>query len=195
MDAVSAGFQLAKLAAIVAISVAIYHAGGKSTESDLLPVIHERDAQIVKMKADYELVAAKAKGKTDADREKLNIVAKTSEVNNVALQKEVDRRVELYLSSLADAGLRPVDAKSKDGVRGDRNDSGSLSDTAAAYSCPGESGARLAEGMAVFERAAIKQILHKRDQAITDLIICRDYNRNLEKEMVPLREKYSSEAK
>lgn len=162
--------------------------GKKWERSVWQPTYFTLASQMTKLQTGYNTKSLLAKANNETRITKIKTITIKADYDHDAMQKEVDRRVDDYLTNLAIAGMQPIPPK---GNSGTGSDSSTLP-ISSIITGSSDIKPRLFESLGKFERRAIQRLIRSRDHAITRNIQCKSYLDELEAKMIPLREYYNS---
>jgi len=177
--------QAAIILVIVATIAGVGFVNGKKWEKSIWQKTYFTLAnQMTSMQNELNLKSEQAKSKADVIGAEITVIGKVSEVEHESNEKEINRRVELYLTQLANAGLQPIPKEGSDS-----NQSGNASPLSNAALSSFERGGKdgLFADLDRIERGIIKRLIKKAESAETLNVTYLNYLKKQEAKMEELR--------
>jgi hypothetical protein len=178
--------QAAIVIVIVALISGVGFVAGKKFERVIWQQTYNTlSAQMTKLQSDLNLKNTEVKLSADTELAEITVYGKVLDTENEYIQKEIDRRVELYLTKLSRSGLQ-FSTKERDSSKG--SDSGSLPLSTSVLNIR-DNESKLIRSLDKLERGIVQGLIRSRDKAVARNIQCKSYLEEVEGRMDLLRDK------
>ena len=178
--------QAAIVIVIVALISGVGFVAGKKFERVIWQQTYNTlSAQMTKLQSDLNLKNTEVKLSADTELAEITVYGKVLDTKNEYIQKEIDRRVELYLTKLSRSGLQ-LSSKERDSGKGSDPSTLPLS-TSVLNIRDNES--KLIRNLDKLERGIVQRLIRSRDKAVARNIQCKSYLEEVEGRMELLRDK------
>lgn len=187
----TAAVKTIKVLAMIGAAIFVINLIHQAGQDSMLPTIADLQKRYDKVHTDMSILNAEVVTSQAGTQSNLTMIGKDSEIENVKIQVEVNRRVELFLDQLASNRMH----EGSDSVHPSTSSTYSLSRFAKSLSdsCTGKT--QLYRDLSRADERIAREILLPYDQAQADLKICRDYTQRVDADMQSLKAELAANEK